>query len=107
MYEGAVTLSYASPAITLSGADITFNSTVDNPGSSNDLVIDSTGAVNFYDNVGAIYPFADVTAIDHPGGLTIAFGKSIATVSGAVSMRLPSCTSIPPRPRRSSSTAAS
>ena len=87
-YNGPVQLLMDTVLVTASSGDVAMNSTVDSGATPTALAINAAGKVFFGDNVGAAGPLLSVTSLVNQG-VTIAAGKSINTVTGAVSSAPP------------------
>ncbi len=83
-YNGPVQLLLDTVLVTSSGGNVAMNSTVDSGTPAAALTISADGEVLFADNVGASGPLRSVISVVNQG-VAIALGKSINTVTGAVS----------------------
>jgi hypothetical protein len=87
-YNGPVQLLLNTVLVTTSNGNVAFKNTVDSGTTPTALTISAAGTINFGDDVGAISPLSSVTSYVNRG-VTIAFGHSIQTVTGAVSSAPP------------------
>jgi hypothetical protein len=86
-YNGPVHL-LLDTALATSAGNVVLNNTVDSGPLPTSLTISAGGTIYFGDDVGSINPLSRVTSVVNQG-VTIANGKSISTVTGAVSSAPP------------------
>jgi hypothetical protein len=87
-YNGQVWLQADTVLATTADGNIDFNSTIDSAAHPYALALDATGTIYFGNNVGSIGPLSSVTSPSN-AGVTIASGRTISTVTGAVSSAPP------------------
>jgi hypothetical protein len=87
-YNGQVKLLLDTVLVTTSDGNVILNNTVDSGAAPTALTISAAGTIDFGNDVGSINPLSSVTSHINRG-VTIAFGRSINTVTGAVSSAPP------------------